>query len=74
MQQTVLYKILHYCSILFYTIDGVSPFTQKIAVQNAWNAYKQLQVDVGAGENVVYVGAVAVQLVRKPSYAALLAA
>ena len=63
-----LCRIIFYISAVFLAIKG-----KEVAVQDDADAFQQARINSFAPENVIHIGAVAVQLLCEPSGAAFLA-
>ena len=70
-----LYIILHFCRNVFYVVTIVLAIKRKeVALQDDADAFQQPCVDPLPLENIIYIGAVTMQLVCEPSYTAFLMA
>ena len=69
-----LQMILQVCNIIFNIVVVLLAIEGKeVAVQDDADAFQQARVDSLALEDVIHIGAVAVQLVSEPSHTTLLA-
>ena len=69
----MLYKILHICrNIFIFCIVFLAIQGEEIAVKDDADAFEQAGIYSLALEDVIYIGAVAMQLVSKPGHTTLL--